>query len=505
MNLLPLAATVALLAACLPMNAANWESWRGTNNSGLASGNAPLNWSETENIKWTANIPGRSSSTPVVWGDRVFLTTAIPVEGGDEVVQASPQGDEPTARARRGPGPPNEGARGGRGAPPPEAQERLRELTGGRDLSELSAEERRNIMRQLRGAGRGARGRGAGGRGQPVEIAEHQFVVIALDRSTGKKVWERTPIVIRPHEGYHRRYGSFASASPVTDGELVYASFGSRGVYAYDLDGELVWKKDFGIKLRMANAFGEGRSPTLHGETLLLVFDHQGESFIVALNKRTGSELWRRNRDERTAWSQPLVTEFDGQTQAIVSASGKIRSYDLETGEIVWECGGLGSNAIPAVVREGDVVYAMTGHRDPNLLAIRLGGSGDISDSERILWTNQRGNSYSASPVIDSGILYFVTDRGMISALDAKTGQPHYQQQRLPSSYSLKASPLGAGGRLYIATEQGDVVVVSMGSEFEVLATNTIENEFFMASPVAVDGDIFLRGRNTLYAISDSN
>ena len=165
----------------------------------------------------------------------------------------------------------------------------------------------------------------------------------------------------------------------------------------------------------------------------------------------------------------------------------------------------MGPNTIPAVVRDGDIVYAMSGYRDPNLLAIRLGGEGDLTDSDYIVWTNERGNSYTASPVIHDGTLYFVTDNGMLSAFDAKTGKPHYKQQRLPEPYSLKASPVGADGRLYIATEQGDVVVVKMGPTYEVLATNTIEDEFFIGSPVIADGVIFLRGRNKLYAISGSN
>lgn len=500
MNRFRFAMIAAFLGATISMPAANWDRWRGADNSGMASSVAPLRWSDTENIKWTADIAGRSSSTPIVWGDRVFLTTAIPVEPRAEATSEAGVAERLERRQAR----PAGGGESGPGTP--EMRERIRELTGGKDLSELTREERREVMRQLRRSAREPRGRrAAGGDPRTVEIAEHRFVVIALDRNTGKTIWERTAVVARPHEGHHRRYGSFASSSPVTDGNLVYACFGSRGIYAYDMDGNLAWKKNYGVDFRMANSFGEGRSPTLHGDTLVLVFDHQGDSFVSALDKRTGEELWRRDRDERSAWSQPLVVEHAGRTEAIVAASGKIQSFDLETGDVIWECAGLGSNVIPAVVRDGDVVYAMSGHRDPNLLAIRLGGEGDITESDYVLWTNQRGNSYTASPVIDGGILYFVTDRGMLSALDAKTGQPHYQQQRLPGMSSLKASPIGAGGRLYIATEQGDVVVVGLGRDFEVLATNTIEGEFFMASPVVVDGEMLLRGQNRLYAISDKD
>ncbi len=467
-----------LAAAAVALQAANWERWRGGENSGMASGDAPLRWSSTENIKWTAEIPGRAHSTPVIWQDRLFLTTAVPARSVEEVEAARRAA---TAAIDL------EELR-------PELEAHYLRLAGGKQPSELTTAERRRITRQLGRVG-AVRGTAAG--------IEHRFVVMALDRDTGETIWERTPVTETPHEGYHRRYGSFASISPVTDGERLYVSFGSRGLFAYDLNGSLAWKKDYGIPLQMAGTFGEGRSPALHGETLLMVFDHQGDSFISALDKRTGEERWRRQRNERSAWSHPLVTEHAGRTQAIVTASGKIRSYDLESGELIWECAGLGSNVIPAVVRDGDVVFAMSGHRDPNLLAIRLGGEGDVTGSDLVLWTNQRGNSYTPSPVIHEGILYFVTDRGLASAFDAQTGKPHYQQQRLPSTYSLKASPIAANGKLYIATEQGDVVVLRMGPEYEVLATNTIDGEFFVASPIIADGEIFLRGRNKLYAVSD--
>lgn len=456
-----IAAVLTVAAAALSSHAANWDRWRGPDNAGVAPGQAPTEWSSTENVKWVTEIPGYGHSTPVVWRNRVFLTTAVPTETVAEAAERQGLAADTT--------------------------ERLRELTGGRELRELSREERQRVNRELRRT--------------VLAIPEHRFVVIALERSTGRKVWERTAVVATPHEGHHRRYGSFASSSPTTDGERIYVSFGSRGLYAYDLDGNLDWKKDYGVKLKMAGRFGEGRSPTVHGDTLLLVFDQQDDSFISALDKHTGEERWRRGRPERSAWSQPLITEYEGRMQAIVSASGKVRSYDMESGNLIWECAGLGSNVIPAVVRHGDMIYAMSGHRDPNLLAIRLGGRGDITGSEFVLWENQRGNSYTPSPVIHEGVLYFVSDRGLITALDARTGEPHYRQQRLPGSSSLKASPVGAGGKLYVATERGDVVVVRMGPEFEVLATNSIEDEIFIASPAIVDGEILLRGRDRLYCV----
>lgn len=427
-----------VLASFTPLLAENWGYWRGADNSGMAAGDAPVHWSATENIKWKVEIPGRGHSTPVVWGDRIFLTTAVPQS------EAPPEpAREPGTKGRR------------------------------------------------RGPGGGA---GAG--------IEHRLLVMAFDRNSGKNLWEQNPVTATPHEGYHRQYGSFASNAPITDGEMLYAFFGSRGVFAYDLDGNLQWKKDYGVEMRMRLQFGEGIAPALHGDTLLLVFDHEGQSFLSALDKKTGAERWRKERDEISNWAQPLITEYDGRVQAIVSAPNAVRSYDFATGELIWECSGLGANTIPAVVRHRDIVVAMSGFRDPNLLAIKLGGEGDLTDSDHVLWTNQRGNSYTPSPVLHDGILYFVTDRGMISAFDVETGEPHYSQTRLPNPYSLKASPTGADGKLYIATEQGDVVVVKMGPEYEVLAVNSMGDEFFIASPVILDGEIYLRGRNTLYAVS---
>ena len=332
----------------------------------------------------------------------------------------------------------------------------------------------------------------------------YDFLVIAIDKETGEVVWRRTATSAKPHEGYHRRYGSFASNSPVTDGEILIASFGSRGVYAYDLDGGLLWKKDLG-RMHMRMSFGEGIAPVLHGDSLIIQNDHEGDSYIVVLDKRTGDEKWRAQRDERSSWPQPIVVEYGGRKQ-LVTSSTRVRSYDFETGELIWEAGGLGANAIPAVINvNSEMVIAMTGYRDPNLLAIRLGGKGDITDNtDYIKWTNQRGNAYSASPVLHDGILYFVTDRGFVNAFDAVTGEKFYHQQRLPETYTFKASPVAAHGKLYLASEEGDVIVLKLGTEYEVLAVNEMGDEMFVSSPVILDGKLYLRSQDELFCISEN-
>jgi outer membrane protein assembly factor BamB len=202
-----------------------------------------------------------------------------------------------------------------------------------------------------------------------------------------------------------------------------------------------------------------------------------------------------------SSWSEPLVVTHNGRKQVIVSASNKVRSYDPATGKLIWEASGLGSNVIPAPVTTGGVVYVMSGHREPNMLAIKLGRQGDLTGTDAIAWTNDRGNPYTAAPVLHDGKLYVVTDSGMLSCLNAATGEAYYKQQRLPNAYNFKASPVGAAGKLYLSTEEGDVVVVKMGEKYEVLATNTFTDESFIATPAIAGGSIYLRGQNTLYCI----
>ena len=253
----------------------------------------------------------------------------------------------------------------------------------------------------------------------------------------------------------------------------------------------------------MRNGFGEGTAPVLHGDTLILNFDHEGQSFILALDKNTGNELWRRDRDERSTWTTPLVTEHAGKTQVIVTGDNRVRSYDIANGNLIWECGGLGTNPVPIPVRHRDTVIVMTGHRSPNMLAIRLDRTGDLTDTDAVLWTNQRGNAYTACPVYADGKLYVLTDRGLVSCFDADTGQPFYHQQRLPNPYQFKASPVGSEGRLYLASEQGDVIVLKMGEEYDVVAVNSMPDHFFISSPVIVDNQLFLRSQDALYCISE--
>lgn len=405
-----------------------WRQWRGPFNTGMAHGDAPTSWSDQTNIKWKLAIPGRGHSTPVVTGNRLYFTTAIPTGK-----RTAPEG-----RSRAG---------------------------GGADSG-----------------------------------LEHRFEVIAVDRQSGRVAWQRTATVATPHEGYHRTYGSFASNSPVTDGTRVFAFFGSRGLYAYDLEGTLLWTKDFGVKMRMDMAFGEGTPLTLHDNRLLLHFDHLDLGFLVMLDPETGREVWRTARTEPFNWAAPYVAEHAGRRQIIMSGL-TVRGYDFETGKLIWEVPGLGENTIPQPVQHRDLVFAMSGHTLKMLMAIPLGQTGKLT-AAALAWSTARGASYTPSPLLHENRLYVLTDSGLLSNFNATTGVPAYQQARLPKPYSFKASPVGANGKIYLATEDEDVVVVKMGDTLEVLATNTLANQSFIASPVIVAGELYLRSQTHLFRIS---
>src|SRR5262245_23826468 len=415
--------TVALVARSADSDPAHWPQWRGPFFNGMARTAAPVEFGDAKNVKWKIPIPGRGFSTPVIWGDRIFLTTAVPT--GKTAQQA-----QPTQNSTGGPG-------GGRGGP------------GG--------------------------GEAAG--------EEHKFVVMCLDRKTGKSLWERVAKVAAPHEGYHRQYGSFASNSPLTDGKFVYASFGSRGIYCYDFDGKQIWVQDLGVKMKIRLQFGEGGAPALEGNALIIPFDQEGGSFIVALDKRNGKELWRTIRNESSNWSTPLVVNHKGKKQVVVSATNKVRAYDPTDGKLIWECGGLGLNVIPMPVQQNDLLFAMSGFRDPKLMAIRLGREGDLTNSDADVWSHTRGTGYTPSPGCDGHKLYTLTDNGVLSCFNATTGEHYYHQKRLPQPDSFKASPVGAGDKLYLASESGVVTVLKLGEQFDVVASNTFEDQMFVSSP----------------------
>jgi outer membrane protein assembly factor BamB len=418
---------VALQAAPDPAAERYWPQWRGPYATGVSkTADPPLEWSETKNVRWKVEIPGRGKSTPIVWGERIYISSAVPV--GVSLAESHQ-------------------ARGGERAIP------------------------------------------------------HKFVVMAIDRATGKVAWEKTAREATPHEGSHPQFGTYASSSAITDGERVYAFFDSFGLYAFDMNGKLLWEKDLGDK-RMRSEFGEGQTPVLHGNRLVVQWDHQGPSFITALDKMTGAEAWRTERQEIDSWGTPLVVEHGGRAQVIASAMNKVTSYDLETGKVLWQGPGLTMNPIPSAVHDDGMVFAVSGFRGNRLHAIKLDeAKGDLTTTSAVKWSLSADTPYVPSPLLYEGVIYLLkSNSGILSAFDAKTGMPHYQLQRLEGVPNVFASPVGAKGRIYIPGQQGTTIVIKSGPKYEILATNALDDGFD-ASPALVDGDIYLRGAKYLYAI----
>jgi outer membrane protein assembly factor BamB len=432
----------------------NWPQWRGPLANGVApTANPPLEWSETKNVKWKIKVPGKGTATPIVWNDKIFVLTAIAPEKKAE--PAPPAAPPAAANAAGGPG------------------------------------------------GEGGRRRGGGGFGRgekPTDV--HEFVVMCLDRKTGKTIWQKTAKQEIPHEGHHQDHG-FASASPVTDGEVLLAYFGSRGLHCYDMEGNLKWSKDFGDMITR-NGFGEGASPALFKDTVIVNWDDETEGdFIVALDKRTGKELWKNARSEPTGWATPFVVEHGGKPQVIVSGTSKIRSYDLATGKELWSCGGLGSNPIPTPVVDGDTVYVMSGHREPKLLAIALGRTGDLTDTDAVKWSYNKSTPYVPSPVLVGDSLYFISQNsGKLSCFDAKTGKPRFEAEQLEGIFGTYASLVAAKDRIYVLGREGKCVVLKPGAKVEVLASNKLDDRTD-ASVAMVDKELFIRGKENLYCIAE--
>lgn len=330
---------------------------------------------------------------------------------------------------------------------------------------------------------------------------ELQFRVYSFDRKTGKTLWSRTATGAIPHQATHNT-NTHASASPCTDGQHVYAHFGSRGLYCYTMDGELKWKREFG-KMQTRNGFGEGSSPTIDGNILLVPWDHEGPSALYALNKLTGETIWEVKRDEPTCWATPLVVDNHGKKQVVMNGQNFARSYDLESGKELWRCGGQTERPCASPVALGDMVIIGSGHRGSFLGAFKLDGKGDIAGTKSIAWTITRDTPDVASPLLSGGRLYFYKGKsGQLTCVDALTGKPHYEAVRIPGMNSTYASPVAAGGRVYLTDRSGKIVVISDSDDFKVLATNSLE-EGIDATPAIVGNEMFIRSAKHLFCIAE--
>ena len=425
---------------------AYWPQWRGPLASGVApQADPPLTWSETNKVRWKVTIPGTGTATPILWEDRLFIVSAVPT---------------------------------GRKLDPAEAAARKTAL------ATLPSGGTREISPNVNPPG-----------------GFFGFMVFCLDRQTGRMLWARTACEEAPHEGHHRDHG-YASASPVTDGKHLLVSFGSRGLYCYDLAGSLVWKKDLG-KLFTRKSFGEGSSPALHGDTVVLVRDHEEEDVLLAFDKKDGRELWRTHRDEPTSWSTPLIVEHDGHTQVIISASSGLRGYDLKDGRELWSGPELTESVIPSPVHAHGVVFAISDYRKKVLYATRLGKTGALAGTDAILWNYSRYAPYVSSPLVVEDLIYFGSNTsGRLTCLNARTGEPHFEAERIAGLQNLYASPVAAKDRVYVLSREGVCVVLKRGPMLEVLATNALA-EKTDASMVLAGKDVFIRGQTHLYRIAE--
>ncbi len=411
----------------------NWPHWRGPLATGEAPrGQPPLRWDTKTNIAWKKAIPGKGAATPIVWGDQVFVVTAVDTGKQAEAKDV------------------------------PKPNPRLEKKT------------------------------------QPPDTY-HQFIVMALDRKTGAVRWERLCATRVPHEGTHPSH-SYAAGSPVTDGKRLYVSFGSFGIYCFDLAGKPLWQRDLG-RMETRLGWGEALSPAVGAGRVFLTWDHEGDSALIALEADTGKTAWKVERDEKTSWATPLVVPYKGLTQVIVPGTKRVMSYDAASGKVVWETKGLTVNCIPSPVGRDGVVYCMAGYRGAACEAVPLDARGDAT--EKVLWRLDKGTPYVPSPLLVGDRLYFTqTNEPILTSVDVRTGKVVLDRVRLRQLGNLYASPVAAAGRIYLVYRSGTTLVLKQGDKVEVLAVNRLDDPID-ASPAVAGKQLFLRSHGHLYCIEE--
>jgi outer membrane protein assembly factor BamB len=415
----------------------NWPQWRGPNGAGISSEkDLPSEWSPTKNIKWKTRIAGKGHSSPIVWGNKLFLTTeteGLVVEGAQAV----------------------------------------RHVRNGQEWKHPDAV----------GADR-----------------EHTLRLLCIDADTGKILWDKVAHQGTVHDDRHKK-NTYASPTPVTDGVYVYTFFDSEGLHCYDFNGKRVWKKSFGGIPK--GGMGPGTSPVLFEDLVIVQCDQEyGErSFIAAVNKTTGKDVWKVPRSNRRTWSTPLLIRTSQRVELVTSGAENVISYDPATGKELWRCEGVVSNPIPSPVTGHDIVFTTAGSEAKRAIAVRLGATGDLTGTKSIAWKYDKGTAYVPSPILYGDYLYLMTDSGIVTCLDAKTGQVKYEA-RVPIPASFKASPVAFDGKILLSSEDGDTFVLKAGPTFEVLGTNSIGEPIY-ASPALSAGKIFIRGEKNLFCVAN--
>jgi outer membrane protein assembly factor BamB len=412
-----------------------WTQWRGPIANGVAPlANPPIEWSEKKNVRWKVELPGKGHSSPIIFGDRVYVIAATPIGAAQKAVHDSAPGVHDSV---------------------------------------------------------------------PVTHT-NQYWVMSLSRADGRVLWRRNLREEWPHEGGHET-GSPASNSPVTDGEFIYAFLGSRGLFCLDTNGNLKWQKDLG-KMQTLHAHGEGSSPVLSGDKLIVNWDHEGDSFLYAFDKRTGKQLWKTPRAEKTSWSTPLVVEVEGKPQVIVSATKRVRGYELATGKLIWECAGLTDNVVASPVHWRGMLIAGNSYYSQAMLGIRLAGAkGDITETSNVVWKINRLTPYVSSPLLYDDTLYHIRhNQNILVRLNPATGEFRGELLRLDGIRDfIFSSPVGASGRIYVTGRDGTTVVLKHNAENATLAVNHLDDSF-SASAALVDKEIYLRGEKFLYCIAEN-
>jgi outer membrane protein assembly factor BamB len=428
--------TTFVAATAGASSGANWPQWRGPSGQGISNEkNLPADWSPTKNIKWKTAIAGRGHSSPIVWGNKIFLTTAVegPIVQGAKAVTHFDDG-----------------------------KEYLHPDSVGADH-------------------------------------QHAFMVICLDRDTGKILWQQTAFEGTPYDNRHRK-ASYAASTPTTDGKYVYAFFGTEGLFAYDLNGKLAWKANVG-KLGTFG-MGVGTSPVLFNNLLIIQCDEESgaASFMVALDKTTGKEVWKTPRKVQASWATPLLVTAGNHSEIITTGNEAVIAYDPSTGKELWRHKGVESNAIPSPVANNEMVFISAGFPAKIAMAIKLGGSGDLTDS--VVWQYAKGTAYVPSPILYGDYLYLTTDRGILTCLDARTGEVKYEGGRVPVPATFTASPVAFDGKILLTSEDGDTFIVKAGPRHEIIGTSSVGEPVY-ASPAIADGRIIIRGERNLYAIGN--
>ena len=416
----------------------NWPRFRGPDGTGVAENdNLPDEWSPTENIEWQVDVPGRGWSSPIVWANRIFLTTAVNA------------GKSPEAR------------------------------------------------------------KGLYFKGEQHEPPDsvHTWKTLCLDLESGKLLWERTAHEGKPATTLHIK-NSYASETPVTDGKRVYVYFGNVGVYCYDLDGNPIWSKRLEPH-ETRTGWGTAASPALFGDKLYIVNDNEESSYLLALDARTGDELWQIERDERSNWSTPFVWQNELRTEIVTPGTTRTRSYDLD-GKLLWSFEGMSIITIGTPFASGGLLYVSSGYvldlRRP-IYAIRPGGEGDLTlpadkaSSPAIAWCQRTAAPYNPSALAYRDRLYVLYDKGLLACLDARSGEIIYSKQRI-NGRAFTASPWAYRGKVFCLSEYGETFVIEAGDDFKLLRTNPLaEDEMCMATPAVVGDRLLVRGAERMYSI----